>query len=275
MNLVQLALTTYTEGTAIQAEAAPELAEQARNQFLQYARSHAEHTLSQAARDLVWQYVTVGLPDEVEEARAVLAAGRPDYLRYRHNHADPDGEVAFDLVQPCFTCGTDRVSPVRGLFHLGELLHEEPHPAPEPAAEGEPGPLAAVEALSAHTADVSGLVRRLMDRFPDAGLTVSNVVCIAWARGNGSITVDAEAASMNAVREVAAGLGAEVTTSHSDIPGPYGGVIEHATAKGSLGADVEISLHGCTRLTDDEAEAWRAQQTQPAEVEVGTAGGAR
>ncbi|MEI5522486.1 hypothetical protein WB388_17945 [Streptomyces brasiliscabiei] len=270
MNLVELALTTYSEGTATNAEAAPELAEQARNQFLQYARSHAEHTLSQAAGELVWQYVTVGLPDEVEEARAVLAAGRPDYLRYRHDPTtdSADVEVSFDLVQPCFSCGTDRVSPVRGLFHLGELLHGEPHPGPgpDPVGQAKPGPFAAAEAMDARTSDVSRLFRRLMSQHPDAGLKLSHIVCIAYDEGDGSTQVEVTAASADAVRDVAARLGAEITTRHSDTPGPYGFVLENAKAKGLLGADIEITVRGNTRLTDDEAAAWRAQQDQAAEA---------
>jgi hypothetical protein len=275
MNLVQLALTTYTEGTAIQAEAAPELAEQARNEFLQHARSYADHTLSQAAGELVWQYVTEGLADEVEEARAVLAPGRPDYLRYRLDHSTDSVEVSFDLVQPCFTCGTDRVSPVRGLFHLGELLHGERHPDPELAGQSEPGPLAASEALDARASDVSRLFRGLMSRYPDAGLALSHIVCIAYAETDGSTQVEINAASADAVREVATGLGAEITTRHSATPGPYGGVVEHATAKGRLGADIEITVRGYSRLTDDEAAAWRAQQDRVAEAEAGTAGDTR
>ncbi|QFR00753.1 hypothetical protein F9278_36370 [Streptomyces phaeolivaceus] len=275
MNLIELALATYTEGTASLTD--PDAVAQDRERFLQYARSHADETLSQAAGELVWQYVTEGLPDQVEEARAVLAAGRPDYLRYRHDPSTDsvDAEVSFDLVQPCLACGEDRVSPVRGLFHLGELLHEEPHPDPDPdpAVQREPGPLAAVEALDARAADVSGLARRLMARYPDTGLTLSHIHCSGWDDGGGSTTVDVQAASVDAVREVAAGLGIEVTTHHNDTPGPYGGVLEHARARGTLGADVEVTVRGCTRLTDDEAAVWRAQQDMPAEAETGAAGG--
>ncbi|WP_143677061.1 hypothetical protein [Streptomyces scabiei] len=271
MNLVQLALVTYTERTAALADPDNGTAAEERERFLQYARSHAAMALSEAAGELVWQYVTEGLPDQVEEARAVLAPGRPDYLRYRLDHAADSVEVSFDLVQPCFACGTDRVSPVTGLFHLGELLHEEPHP--DPAGQSEPGPLAASEALNARTSDVSRLFRRLMSRHPDAGLTVSSIVCIAYPDTDGSTQLEIQAASADAVREVAAGIGAEITSRHSDTPGPYGAVVEHAKAKGRLGADIEVSVRGYTRLTDDEAAAWRAQQCQAAEAETGTAGG--
>ncbi|CBG73469.1 hypothetical protein SCAB_64661 [Streptomyces scabiei 87.22] len=272
MNLVQLALATFTEGTAALADPDNGTAAEERERFLQYARSHAAMTLSEAAGELVWQYVTEGLPDQVEEARAVLAPGRPDYLRYRLDHSVESVEVAFDLVQPCFACGTDRVSPVTGLFHLGELLHQEPHPDPDPAGQPGPGPLAASEALDARTWDVSRLFRRLMSRHPDAGLTISSIVCIAYAETDGSTQLEIQAASADAVREVAAGIGAEFTSRHSDTPGPYGAVVEHAKAKGRLGADIEVSVRGYTRLTDDEAAVWRAEQGQAVEAEAQTAG---
>ncbi|MDX3170074.1 hypothetical protein PV516_40650 [Streptomyces scabiei] len=271
MNLVQLALATYTEGTAALADPDSGTAAEERERFLQYARSHAAMALSEAAGELVWQYVTEGLPDQVEEARAVLAPGRPDYLRYRLDHAAESVEVSFDLVQPCFACGTDRVSPVTGLFHLGELLHDEPHPDPDPG-QPEPGPLAASEALNGRTSDVSRLFRRLMSRHPDAGLTLSSIVCIAYPDTDGSTQLEIQAASADAVREVAASIGAEITSRHSDTPGPYGAVVEHAKAKGRLGADIEVSVRGYTRLTDDEAAAWRAQQGQAVEAEAQTAG---
>lgn len=264
MNLIELALTTYTEGTAALADPDNGTAAEEREQFLRYARSHADHALSQAAGELVWQYVTEGLPDQVEEARAVLAPGRPDYLRYRQDHSTDSVGVSFDLVQPCFSCGTDRVSPVTGLFHLGELLHEEPHPAPDPASER--GPFAAAEAMDARASDVSRLFRRLMSQYPDAGLALSHIVCIAYDEGDGSTQVEITAASAGAVREVAAGLGAEFTSKHRDTPGPYGFVLEHATAKGRLGADIEVTVRGNTRLTDDEAAAWRTQQDQADEA---------
>ncbi|MDX3629017.1 hypothetical protein PV728_01570 [Streptomyces europaeiscabiei] len=275
MNLIQLALATYTEGTAALADPDNGTAAEERERFLQYARSHAAMTLSEAAGELVWQYVTEGLPDPVEEARAVLAAGRPDYLRYRLDHAADSVEVSFDLVQPCFACGTDRVSPVTGLFHLGELLHEEPHPDPDPdpAGQSKPGPLAAAEALDARTSDVSRLFRRLMSRYPNAGLALSSIVCIAYDEADGSTQVEITAVSADAVREVAAGLGAEFTAQHSDSPGPYGAVLEHAKARGRLGAGIEVYVRGYTRLTDDEAAAWRAQQGQRAEAEAGPSGG--
>ncbi|MDX3150465.1 hypothetical protein PV413_23860 [Streptomyces scabiei] len=272
MNLVQLALATYTEGTAALADPDNGTAAEGRERFLQYARAYAQDILSEAAGELVWQYVTEGLPDEMEEARAVLASGRPDYLRYRVDHSTDSVEVAFDLVQPCFACGTDRVSPVTGLFHLGELLHEEPHPDADPAGLSGPGPLAASEALNGRASDVARLFRRLMSRHPDAGLTISSIVCIAYPDTDGCTQLEINAASADAVREVAAGLGAEITSGYSDTPGPYGAVVEHVKAKGRLGADIEVSVRGYTRLTDDEAAVWRAEQGQAVGAEAPTAG---
>jgi hypothetical protein len=266
MNLIELALTTYTEGTAAEAERDAEYAAEARAELLRFARACASSTLSTDAADLDWQCTTEGLPEEVEEARAVLAAGRPEYLRYRVDHqASPDVEVSFDLVQPCLACGHDRIAKVTSLFHLGQLLHQDPRLDAGPAPHTEPGPLAAVEALEARTAGVSQLARRLIAQHPDAGLAVSHIVCIGHDDGSGSTEIHFNAASTNAVRQVAAAIDAEVTTRNSSTPAPYGVVLEHASARGRLGLAVDVTVSGYTQLADDEAAAWRAQQDQATE----------
>jgi hypothetical protein len=137
MNLVELALTTYTEGTAAHVEQDEHYAVQAREELLRLARACAGSTLCTDAASLEWQYATEGLPEQVEEARAFLVLGRPEYLRYRIDHDDVDN-VSFDLVRPCLACGHDRIATVNSLFHLGQLLHQEEERSPDAPAEAAP-----------------------------------------------------------------------------------------------------------------------------------------
>ncbi|WP_405960559.1 hypothetical protein OG235_24505 [Streptomyces sp. NBC_00024] len=267
MNLIELALTTYTEGTAHEAERAEEYAAAAREELLRFARACASSTLSADAADLDWQVTTEGLPKEMEEARALLVPGRPEYLRYRINHAaSPDVEVSFELVQPCQACGNDRISLVTSLFHLGALLHQDPHPADEEdqAPKEEPGPLLSVQVLEVRAVAMTGLAQRLRAEHPDAGLTVTNTSLFGHHDGDTSATLHLEATSVNAARAVAAALGTDLATRFVDHGAPYPAVLEHAKASAIVdGIDVELTAF--TKLSDDEAAAWHAQQNQATE----------
>lgn len=269
MNLIDLALTTYTEGAAAQAEELADRAAEARDEFLAHADSCAHGVLSSSAEQLTWQYVTAGLPDETEEARAFLAPGRPEYLRYRVSGID-DHQVSFDLVQPCRACGHDRITRVTSLFHLGALLHEPQHPAAETDQEAkeEPGSLAALDAWEARNAGVSELARRLIAEHPGTGLAFSHIVALSYHSGDGSTDLHLTAASAPAVRQVAAALGAEVTSRHTASPVQNGVVLEHVTATARLNETVNLTVLGYSQLPDDEAAAWRAQQDQAAEPDA-------
>ncbi|MDX3507419.1 hypothetical protein PV755_00530 [Streptomyces caniscabiei] len=272
MNLIELALTTYTEGAAAKTEQTAALAEEARVEFLAAADSCAHGVLNSGADSLDWRYTTTGLPEQVEEARTVLVPGRPEYLRYRVDHTDsPDVEVSFDLVRPCLSCGHDRVDQVTSLFRLGQLLHEPRRPAAGTGqeTEREPGALAALDAWDARAARVSELARRLIAEHPDAGLAFSHIVAIAYTDGDGSTDLHLTAASALGVRQVAAALGAEVTSRHTASPVPHGVVLEHVTATARLDTTVNLTVLGYSDLTDDEAAAWRAQQNQDAEAGEG------
>ncbi|MFJ7049000.1 hypothetical protein ACIQVC_37180 [Streptomyces sp. NPDC101112] len=266
MNLIELALTTYTEGTAANAEQTAALAEEARVEFLAHADSCARGVLNSSAESLDWQYTTTGLPDETEEARAFLAPGRPEYLRYRVSGVD-DHKVSFDLVQPCLSCGHDRVTSISSLYHLGQILHGPQHPDTESdqTPKEQPGSLAALDAWEARTSRVAGLARRLIAEHPDANLAFSHAVAIAHNDGDGSIDLHLTAASALAVRQVAAALGAEVTSRHTASPVPHGVVLEHVTATVRRSDTVNLTVLGYSELTDDEAAAWRAQQNQAVE----------
>lgn len=263
MNLIDLAVTTYTEGGSSAEDQAAEQAAQEQAQFLKYARGCAGSTLAHAAAELDWQYTAADrLPDQVEEARALLSPGRLEYLRYRmDHHTDPDATVDLELVQPCWACGQDRISPVASLFQLGQLLAEtddQAHGGDEDQAQ-EPGPLAAVEELETHMARLTRLARRLLIEHPDAGLTVQYVSLFGHENGGGRAEVHFKADGLGALFEVAGALGAEVTVKVSSTHPSY--VFEHGTARVTVGG-VDVELTGYRKLPDDEAATWRAQQDQ-------------
>lgn len=269
MNLIDLALTTYTEGAAAKAEELADRAEEAREEFLAFADSCARGVLNSSAESLDWQYVTAGLPDETEEARAFLVPGRPEYLRYRVSGID-DPQVSFDLVQPCRACGQDRITTVTSLYHLGQILHGPQHPVAktDQEPEEEPGTLAALDAWEARNAGVSELARRLIAEHPGTGLAFSHIVALAYGNGDGSTDLHLTAASALAVRQVAAALGADVTSRHTASPVQNGVVLEHVTATARLSPTVNLTVLGYSQLPDDEAAAWRAQQDQAAEPDA-------
>lgn len=124
MTLIELAVTTYTEYEAKAPAQAAEMFAQAREEFLTLVRRSVGETLCADAGTLDWQYTpSDGLPEEVEQATALLEPGRPEYLRYRADHGK---EIwALELVRPCGACGTDRIDIVQSLPRLGQLLAED------------------------------------------------------------------------------------------------------------------------------------------------------
>jgi hypothetical protein len=260
MNIIERALTTYTESKAMEAETAGEYAEAARKEFLQTARDWASGTLDAAAADLDWQYTPVGdLPERVEEARALLTPGGLAYLRYR---ADYDEEkFSFDLVQPR---QADRVSPVTGLFCLGQLLSETDgtRRAAEGGGEELPGPLAGIEALESQAIRVAQLGRRLLAQHGDAGLTFQLANLFGHSDGECTAELQLQVSSIEAAQRVAATLGIELTTQvTSSIP-----AYVFRRADGSTTIDgTEVKLAAYTQLSDDEAQAWRAEQDRDAD----------
>ncbi|MCX4974271.1 hypothetical protein [Streptomyces sp. NBC_00620] len=260
MNIVELALTTYAESTAERVDTEEELAEQARAEFLEAARSCAGSTLDVTATDLDWTYVPAdSLPDQVEEARALLDPHRPEYLRYRVNHAaSPDVTVSLDLVEPR---KADRISPVSSLYHLGQLLtpaRPATTTAPDEDQPEKPGPLAAIEQAEQHTARVAAVARQLLADHPDSGLAVQNVVVFGH-ENSGSAEIGCRVEGLDAVHRVAASFGAEVavrvTGSGPDM------VLEHGSATVTVDG-IDVNLAGYSKMPKDEAAAWLAQQNQ-------------
>lgn len=260
MNLIELALTTYTESKAQEAETTGEYAEEARREFLQDARNCAARTLAQDAADLDWQYTPASeLPDQVEEARALLAPGGPAYLRYRADHGAE--KYSFDLVQPRHA---DRISPVTGLFHLGQLLSEGDARRPTAAGNSEqppaaPGPLAGIEALEGRAIRTGQLARRLLAQHAELTLNYAHV--IGYSDGDCSGELQLRAASIEAAQLVAAALGIELTTQISSTHPGY----VFRKAEGAATVDgIEVKLTAHIRLPDDEADAWRTEQAKNA-----------
>ncbi|MDX3294664.1 hypothetical protein PV569_13200 [Streptomyces scabiei] len=260
MNLVELALTTYTEGTAAQAEQDAEYAVEAQQELLRFARSCAGSTLCADAASLDWQCTTEGLPEQGEEARAFLVPGRPEYLRYRIDHNDVDN-VSFDLVRPCLACGHDRIDKVNSLFDLGLILHQDEEPAPAETAEAdaEPGPLAALEALQTCTARMATLGRRLVAEHPGLTITAAYTFGHDDASSNGKLRIKAD--TIESLEEIARTLGVEVTDQTRGGTSPHVLVFRHVNAATEIDG-IEVELRATHQLTADEAAAWRTQQNQ-------------
>lgn len=122
MTLIEAAEATYSEYIDTAQDELDEWFERERESFLTAARATARTRFgSECADQLEWTYTLLDdRPNGAEEAVAMLAPGRSEYLRYRYDH---DAESAsFELVQPCAACGHDRVNEVSGLAKLGELL---------------------------------------------------------------------------------------------------------------------------------------------------------
>ncbi|MCX5601560.1 hypothetical protein OOK29_25760 [Streptomyces phaeochromogenes] len=260
MNLIDLATAAFAESSASADIDAAEQAAEAEARFLKYARGCVRKTLDEAAADLLdWQYIPADrLPDQIEEARALLTPGRLEYLRYRVNHS-ADAEY-LDLVQPCRACDNDGISPVTSLVHLGQLLNEEDKPHDQDTDAQEPGPLDAVDAAERRAAVVAALALRLLAQHPDADLTVDTVAVFGHDDGDGSAQLRLKAADLNALRLVAAAMGRNVATK---VSGTHPGMVfEHGDVIFTVdGTEVQLRAH--TRLPDDEAAAWLAQQDQP------------
>lgn len=257
MNLAELALTTFTEAKADRADTEADLAAEARSEFLQQARKSAAVNVCQDAADLDWQYVTGGLPDQVEEARAILAPGRVEYLRYR---IDESAEtVALELVQPR---AADRITAITSLFQLGMLLDEQ---SPETARDADdetqdPGPFRAVEQAARNTARVAAFFHSLHAQHPGAGLTADTVSVFGHRQGDGSAELHLSADGMSALRSVAATLSADVVVRHSEGYGSAD-VLEHGTV--TLTVDgINVTLRAYAPLPENEATSWRIRQAK-------------
>lgn len=121
MTLIEHAETAYAEYLGATQDEADEQHEQQVESFLSAARATATGRLGSIASELDWTYTSCDdLADDVEEATALLAKGRMDWLRYRYNHASE--KTTFELVKQCGECGSEQADEVTSLTTLGELL---------------------------------------------------------------------------------------------------------------------------------------------------------
>jgi hypothetical protein len=251
MNIIDLALTTFSEGAATVEEQATAMAAKEQTEFLHAARGAARKTIAPDAAILDWQYITEGLPEQVEEARAFLAPHRPEYLRYRADYNNDSRTVSLDLVEPR---QADRISPVTSLYHLGQLLTLTTTRQPK-----EPGPLAGVETAQQRAAQAAALARRLLAEHPTAGLTVETVSVFGHRDGDGSAELYLSAGDLGSLRQVAALAGAAV---EAKVAGTHPSmVLEHGNATFVID-DVTVHLRAYDKLNTDQAAAWLAQQDQ-------------
>lgn len=121
MTLIELAQASYEEYLGASQDQADEQHAQYVENFLKAALGAAHARLGSAADELNWIYISPDdLPDDIEEATAVLAKGRMDWLRYRYDHAAD--RTTFELVRQCSACGSEQADEVDSLLKLGELL---------------------------------------------------------------------------------------------------------------------------------------------------------
>lgn len=121
MTLIEAAQITYEEYLDATQDQLDEQHEQQVEAFLGAARATAKVRLGSAADELDWTYTSPDdLPEDVEEATALLAKGRMDWLRFRC--ADGGENVTLELVKQCSACGHEQANEVTGLVKLGELL---------------------------------------------------------------------------------------------------------------------------------------------------------
>jgi len=119
LSITDLATTAFAEQMESAERQGDEMFTRHRDEFLTYARGMSRRVLGMEAADqLDWTYTgTMHLPEGVEQATAWIDEG-PAYLRYRI----VEDQTAFELVQPCGTCGNDQIDTVIGLAALGGLL---------------------------------------------------------------------------------------------------------------------------------------------------------
>lgn len=274
-DLIAAAHAAHAETLAAQAQdtaAESTRREEEESDFLRSAAEHTAKVLGPAAANLSWLYTPKSeTPEHIFAATASLAPLRAHEAHLAFTFDAYNGSAVLAVVRICRSCTHQLNDEIDSLAALGRVLDDaRPHGQDDSDEDhnqdAAPGPLAAIEAWETRAAGISKLARRLIAEHPDAGLTVSHIVCTGHDDGSGSTEVNFTAASTDAVRQVAAALDAEVTTRHSGSPSPYGVVLEHADARGRLGLAVDVTVRGYTQLPDDEAAAWRAQQDQATEA---------
>lgn len=122
MTLIEAAKVSYDEYVNASVDVADERYAKQVEDFLVCARATAKVRFgAECAAELYWTYTSPDdLPEGMEEATALLAKGRMDWLRFRCS--DDGDSVAFELVKQCGECGHEQADEVTSLTKLGELL---------------------------------------------------------------------------------------------------------------------------------------------------------
>ncbi|MFJ2515572.1 DUF6195 family protein [Streptomyces griseoviridis] len=261
-SLNDLARAAYTRHTQDKETARISGQAKAREEFLALARATANSYLGNTpAADLVWEYTPwTQTPPDTEEATAALAPGpRHDYaLVYSYNAGTERSEFALRVT--CTGCGCATTTEVTSIEHLGQLLVDDVGRADEHPDSEEDGARSAAADLHEFTTRLSGLVRQLTTRYPDAGLIVDRALARSYNAGDSSGEVHLRADSAEAAVEIAASFGVDAGVRTHGSPTGLG-TYAFRNARAEVTVDgIELHLSGTTQLSDAEASAWMAGQ---------------
>ncbi|WP_217545611.1 hypothetical protein, partial [Streptomyces sp. GbtcB6] len=221
----------------------------------------------QAADELDREYTPWGrAPADTKEAFAALAPGRYHSFALRYSCIADPVEVGFDLVASCVSCGCLTFTRVNSLVHLGQLLEEadrqeEQHHDNRDDREAS-DPVGDLADLPDRTRLMTEVLTRLLVLHNDAGLRAEHAVVIGYRDGNCSFELHLKAASAEAAVKVAEALGADPVVT------VVGDTVMYVSRRAMATATVDgitVQLSGYTRLPDDEAAAWLAEQNQAAD----------
>ncbi|MEW2567690.1 hypothetical protein [Streptomyces sp. NPDC047070] len=277
IDLIAAAQAAYAAQLADEAQEQADAAatrEESQADFLNSAAEHAITALGPAAEQLTWLYTPhEELPQHKYGATAVLPGSLTHrrYLDYRFDSLG--GTPSLTLVHTCRSCSELRTDPVTSLADLGRLDgngQDDDADTTDKDTVKEAGPLAAIERVDRHAWRVSRLARRLVAEHSEAGLTVDRVYFHGPDSGTARASLRLEVASVAGARQVAAALGVEVTTRHSNAVSST--VFERADAVATVDG-IRVTLNAYTELTEAETTAWRAQQCQPTAGASDIAGG--
>ncbi|MFJ3794986.1 DUF6195 family protein [Streptomyces sp. NPDC090088] len=239
----------------------------AAEEFLTAARRCAREVLGEAADELAWEYTPWDrAPKDTEEALASLDPGRFHSFALRYTCAAEPVDVQFALMATCVSCGCRQFTRVTSLAQLGQLLAEADqlaaqHQDDEPAREVAE-PLACLAGLPDRATLMTQVATRLLALHSDAGLRVDLASLYGHADRDISGELHLKATSAEAAARTARALGVEAEVRVFGDAHSY--VMRRANATTTVDG-ISIQLSGYTRLPDDEAAAWLAEQEQTAD----------
>ncbi|MEU9245822.1 DUF6195 family protein [Streptomyces sp. NPDC048385] len=239
----------------------------AAEEFLGLARRYASSILGEAADDLTWEYTPWDrAPEDTEEAFASLDPGRFHSFALRYTCTTEPIEVEFALVATCVSCGCRKFSRVTSLAQLGQLLEEADQPPAQHQGDGPARevaePLACLAGLPDRVTLMTQVAARLLVLHGDAGLRVDLASLYAHGDGDTTSELHLKATSAESAARAARALGAEAEVKVSGDVHSY--VMRRSNATATVDG-ITVQLSGYTRLPDDEAAAWLAEQKRNAD----------